>query len=210
MKKGFTLVEILVVIAIAAVLGSLAVNGYSQYRRTALLDFSADAIVAQIYEMQARTGHGDVDGVRIEAIRAELNGETIDSGSSSPEGEAKCYGFYFEDSGSGTFILKSFSQPFDGRKTWGGDEGWKYVGCTGDMVLTNFDLDKNVRIYGVKNDEADVSGNFYVRFYPPSAGVESDLAGLDVLEIGVQYGEGESFRRTVQFDLKTKNAEKVN
>ncbi|MBP9771235.1 prepilin-type N-terminal cleavage/methylation domain-containing protein, partial [Candidatus Gracilibacteria bacterium] len=37
-QKGFTLVEILVVMGIIAMLSTLAVNGYLTYRRSALLD----------------------------------------------------------------------------------------------------------------------------------------------------------------------------
>ncbi|MEK7086096.1 MAG: prepilin-type N-terminal cleavage/methylation domain-containing protein, partial [Patescibacteria group bacterium] len=129
-KKGFTLVEILIVLGIVAMLSVLAVNGYMSYRKSTLLDFAADNLIAQINEMKSKTRHGGGDSVKFEEIKAELEGGgSVDGEDVGSDSGSQCYGIYFENSGDG-FVAKSFVRPFGNQKVWDPGEGkWNYNGC---------------------------------------------------------------------------------
>ena len=55
-KQGFTLIELLIVLFIIAILSTLAINGYTQYRRSTLLDFSVDSFISKFYELRDKGG----------------------------------------------------------------------------------------------------------------------------------------------------------
>lgn len=143
-KKGFTLVEMLVVIAIVGMMSTLAIGGYIGYRKEVLLDLTVDNFISQLNQMQSRASYG--------------------------EGEGSCYGVYFVDEG-GVFTPKSFIQPFEGKKVWDVD-GWKYVGCPDPDLDILEDLGWDDQIV-IKNIEG-MSGDFFLRALPPEGKWQPD------------------------------------
>ncbi|PIR54993.1 hypothetical protein COU74_04635 [Candidatus Peregrinibacteria bacterium CG10_big_fil_rev_8_21_14_0_10_36_19] len=183
-KKGFTLVEILIVMMIVAVLSSLAVNGYTSYRKYALVDLSADSLIAQMNEARDKAAHG------------VYNGE-------SP----KCYGFYF-DQGS----VKGFDLKYSNKKIW--DEfkkDWVFSSClTFDSSNADFydlDLDNNLLTFS----GADM---FALIYYPPSGDVISydplQNAIDDKVKIDIQYGSenNERFKKEIFIDVTNGHVDK--
>lgn len=208
-KKGFTLVEILVVLAIIAVLSSLAINGYLQYRKSALLDLSADNIIAQINELREKTIHGDFGSGRYDEIRAELEGSGDDSGNPAGGGSL-CYGIFFEKSGE-NFEPRVFSVPFNGGKIWdNGLKSWSYEGCD-DLTgadMNNLELDENVFVKNITNGAGMGFYDVVLKFMPPKGELESKFSKDEVLKIRLQYGltDDLQFQRDIIFDLYNLNA----
>ncbi len=144
-KKGFTLVEMLVVIAIVGMMSTLAIGGYIGYRKEVLLDLTVDNFISQLNQMQSRASYG--------------------------EGEGSCYGVYFVDEGA-FFTPKSFIQPFEGKKVWDVD-GWKYVGCPDpDLdILEDLGWEDQIVVKSVEGVDRD----FFVRALPPEGKLEANL-----------------------------------
>lgn len=57
-KKGFTLIEILIVIAIMAVLIVLTLNSFSGYRQEAVLKLTEENILSNVNEAKLKVAHG--------------------------------------------------------------------------------------------------------------------------------------------------------
>lgn len=206
-KKGFTLVEILIVLGIVSLLSFLAVNGYISYRKSTLLDFAADNLISQINEMKSRAMHGGGDSVKFEEIKAELSGGEVLSGEVESV-SSQCYGIYFEKSGD-VFVAKSFTQPFVNKKEWDVVAGkWNYRGCgdfapgAGDIIL-----EKDSQVNIIEIDDSAVVGNFVIRFVPPNGEVEvSEDAQpfiADFVKIKMQYGldVDPQYQREIILDL---------
>jgi len=210
--KGFTLVEILVVIFIVGILSMSAVNGYTSYRRNALLDLSSDSVVSQINALRDKTIHGDFGSGRSEIVKEALKSDSKEVLPYENSSEALCFGIEFNDSGDG-FSLAGFDQQFQGHKVWDiVTEEWKYSGCGlfEPLAYTNFELDDLVKVEKVsviKNDESslDLTGNFYLRFSPPEG--EAEIEGVSdakSIVFGIRYGEGtdKNYTKDITFDLK--------
>ena len=217
-KKGFTLIEILIVIAIVGMLSTLAISGYMSYRKTALLDFAADSLISQITEMQENAAHGDFGSEKYESIRSSLDPDyqgTVDDVSGS---NSKCFGIYFK-SDSGGFSVESYDSDFVGQKVW--NNGWEYTGCGADKSnLRNLEVDEMVKIVGISflndsfSDISSPSSDLAFQFYPPDGAFEMSIDGqyfekdfsmspINYAQIKLQYGDQEDpdYVRYIDFDL---------
>ncbi|MEK7126933.1 MAG: type II secretion system protein [Patescibacteria group bacterium] len=230
-KKGFTLVEMMIVISIVAMLSVMSVNGYLSYRRSALVNLSAENIVSQISAMKSDSTYGGGSEERKDEIKLELGGGVSGGGVTSAEGTYKCYGVSFvkdED----VFLVGGFSQYFNGKKVWGGDaEGWVYEGCgavnggmsaggAGSVQERPFELDPQIFVKNFSFSEGSgghCSDNLFIRFIPPNGNAEascggSNFKGVDkdsVIMFDVSYGKEASnpVKKTITLNLSNLIAE---
>lgn len=219
-KKGFTLVEMMVVISIVALLSVMAVNGYLSYRKSALVNLSAENIVSQISAMKSDSTYGGGNEERKEAIKAELGGE--DSGDGVPSGTYKCYGVSFFGDDEDGFSAKGFSQHFNGKKVWNDvNEEWVYEGCDAVDALGDdypFELDPQIFVgdFAFPSDfDGHCSGQFFIRFVPLDGHAEVSCDGGNFNVIGkdfsasfsVSYGKESENKKTVSLNLGNLTAE---
>lgn len=216
LKKGFTLIELLIVMSIIAVLVTLAVSGYTTYRKAALADLAADGLVSQINEMRDKTIHGTGYGVV---------GEPVPAGGDVADENIKCYGLKFEkntDADDG-YKINSVTQKFVGKRVWK-DAKWEYRGC--DNVEENgqpLEMDQMVNIEkisildgGLGTEVSDT--RFAIRFVPPNASLQVLRGGAlefvaarsGSLVVKMRYGTGidDNYARNVTIDLATGKAVK--
>ncbi len=228
-KKGFTLVEILIVIMIIGILATSAVGGYTSYRRSALLSLSADDIVSQINFMRDRVIHGDYKSIRKDEIICDLmNGESeggvegceVDDDSIDvDDSSSSCFGFKY-----GVGELSLFSQDFNIRKENISGE-WVYKGCDNNFLtagvidLIDLKMDEIIGIDSVKKFDKDENylgelDTFYLRFSPPDGKIEYfvhndgtpiDYDNVDEVVVSLKYGET-VYRKEIVFDI---NAETI-
>ncbi|MFH1533887.1 MAG: prepilin-type N-terminal cleavage/methylation domain-containing protein [Nitrospirota bacterium] len=210
-SKGFTLVEMMVVLFIIAVLSTLAINGYTEYRRTALLDFAADSFTAQFYELRDNTIHGDFGGMAYEEISEAIAADEEYIG--TEENIANCFGYYLSGDGSEYSIQKfeiSYSNKleFDSvTETWS-REGCEYEELANDpTAFSDLGLDKEVNILGIYDEnEINLNENIAITFIPPNGEIYIDsMSGNAPLEVRIEmkYGESEEdrYKRNIFVDL---------
>ncbi len=195
----------MIVISIVAMLSVMSVNGYLSYRRSALVNLSAENIVSQISAMKSDSTYGGGNEERKDEIKAELSGEGFGEETTSAEGTYKCYGVSFvKDEDAGVFLVDGFSQPFTSKKVWGGDsEGWVYEGCgavndeASDFL---FELDSQIFVknFAFSNGlGGSCYDSFFMRFVPPNGNVETSCGGSNfkvvdkdsVIKFDVSYGK---------------------
>jgi prepilin-type N-terminal cleavage/methylation domain-containing protein len=230
-KKGFTLIEIVIVISIIALLSVTAVGTYVSYRKASLLDFAADNIVSQFYQMRSKTLYGDGNSERFDAIQSELSAEDTDVTvvvedlePSVPEDVSSlCYGMYLPEGSKSDRVYFAESNFID-KKVWFNDN-WEYGGCE-SFVFTDeaqsLAYDSDIKIISFeKSTGGDIKTPFLIGFTPPSgeAYFDGDLfsnapIAEDVFNLKIQFGEADDIRyqRIIKFDLfnLTANVEKVN
>lgn len=225
-NRGFTLVEILIVMAIVAMLSTLAVNGYMTYRKNTLLDLSADNLISQILEMRSKTIYGTGSSDKFEEIKAKLDGESADGDGDAADGgannSAKCYGVHFGKNDDDEFEVKGFEQDFNNKKIWKLDlQKWQYQGCddfvpsVADQVLEE---DSQVKILEVTDGNGGDLDSLVMRFFPPNGVLEisendgqkfdSKFESGDLLKIKLQYGADDDpqYQRMIEFDPVNKTA----
>ncbi len=219
-QKGFTLIEVLLVMMIIGILSTLAVNGYSQYRRVALLDLSADNVVSQIYELRSRSIHGDFGDDKYQDILLKLEDGDMDfdeKEESTSDSFPKCFGFYFEEGENG-YVPVVFEQEFLGKKIWNVvSKDWTYLGCgkfdSSKDVTDSFELDGDASIVEVQGVRGSLS-DLFVRFLPPNGEIEISLDGglkfyssddFDEIAFVLKYGvsDDDYYKRKILFNLKT-------
>ena len=226
-KDGFTLVEILLVIFIIAVLSTLAINGYMSYRRAALLDFTADSFISQLYELRDRTIHGEYGGNEFELIKEAIEsgeeyGEEEGADGNVDEGQdAKCFGFLFEGDGDGGVEIKKFRVPYKGVKSIHQgdlvDAYWVFETCdySGLELEENYlplGFDDDVHFIGIY-DENDVAlSDFRITFVPPEGEIEVSFDGsqeMEVVKLIVKYGESDDdkYKRNIFINLESGKAQ---
>ena len=178
-REGFTLLEMLIVISIIGIISTMAILGYTQYRRSALIELSVDSFISQVDEIRSDVFYG--------TIAATDENSTL-----------SCSGFAFEN---GKIVM--FSQEFTGKKVWDETLGnWVYLGC-GDYnnrTVKAFELDTDINI----NEGVDGSLNtFVMRFSPPDALVEVSFdSGLNFKKM--RRGEFSFFMRYGESDVNVR------
>ena len=195
-KKGFTLVEILIVVMIVGLLSSIAIGSYTHYRKASLLELAADNIISSLY--------GARDNVK---FGKDLPASGGSIGSTGSAGSAKCEGVRFsdQDGGQGPGYVKRVSTEFSSKKKWV-DGGWQITGCASDVEEKLIELDDLVSVEKILLDGVEIS-ECEIFFAPPDGDVvfrESGGGGGDSLEVVVKYGEGadDSYRKIIGIDLK--------
>jgi len=192
-KKGFTLVELLIVMFIIAVLVTLSVGGYTAYRKAALIDLNADLLVSQIDEMRDKTIHGTQFGDSL-----------------------KCFGLKFSKADSdseGLYEMMAVSYGFTDRKVWNPvSQKWEYEGCgVEDVTPLIFEMDPMVNVESIEIGEGSnftefTADNLAFRFVPPDGNIEVVGQGIggNIL-VKLRYGNGvdQRYSRTVSIDLTT-------
>jgi len=223
-QKGFTLVEIMVVMAIVAMVSVLSVGGYLQYRKSTLLGLTADSIVSQLYAQRDNAIFGSYKSERAGEIRKELDGEIIDNKNVF---DSRCFTVLFEKNAEdGKFSVYALQKKFSGQKKWFGDS-WVYEGCTdivGEKAL--FEIDSMVKIDNVfvgnfsgNGNGVQVSQTLDVDFLPPDGNMQVFLdkvfqsgdstssgatGSMPVfgMKIDISYGENSgNFKKSVFFDF---------
>ncbi|MCX6735239.1 MAG: prepilin-type N-terminal cleavage/methylation domain-containing protein [Candidatus Peregrinibacteria bacterium] len=226
-QKGFTLVEILVVMGIIAMLSTLAVNGYITYRRSALLDLGADNLVSQLNAMKAKATYGTSTDKKFQDIKKELGAETPANPvkiEDSAGGTSKCFGIVFEksnDKNVGNFTVKSFEVPFVNTKVWKHvSQSWGYKGCDDlkdNSPKQSLNLDAQMKILSVSYDGNTTYDKLVFRFLPPSGKLEAvgNLEGPDkilepkIVKIIVSSGDTLDPNYERQIELNLSNAKAV-
>lgn len=195
-KKGFTLVEMLMVIAIIGMLSTLAVTGYMGYRKSTVLDLAVDNFISQLNQMRSNTIYGKADSMRFDDIQAAVDGGTGEI--AFAENLSKCFGIYFEQQGE-YFVANSFQQDFVGKKVWDG-QAWGYQGCPvpDAGVLEPLSLDDQI----VVKEISEGGDGFYVRATPPDGKLQT---GPEVENFTVVLGYPdeleEKYQRTILIDV---------
>lgn len=182
-NKAFTLVELLIVIAIVGMLAVLSIAGYSSYRKNALSDFAVEGLIAKMNEMKESAIYG-------------------------VNQDPQCFGVAFMMD-AGNYKIGSFKQIFDtDAKIWdSGKMKWVDQGCDKNQVpiidtLTTFDVDPMLNVasisIGSSSGSPPIPGDFFVRFSPPNGEFEvkangsSDWGAIPIgatnITIVTQYG----------------------
>ncbi|MDD3861531.1 MAG: type II secretion system protein [Candidatus Gracilibacteria bacterium] len=204
LKKGFTLVEMLVVISIVAILSVLAVSGYTSFRKASLIDLSADALIAQIDEMKEKAIHGTKGGVD------EDGAEFL-----------RCYGLEISKGGESGYEIGAVSYKFTNKKVWK-DARWQYEGCANeDEEAGIFEMDSMVSVSEITMKGADggvetdfTGDNIVFRFAPPNGDLEIlEVAGAGgnfsgKILIKIVYGNDDNYSRIVEIDSASGKAVK--
>ncbi len=200
MRKGFTLIEMLIVMAIIGALSTLAIGGYMDFRRSSLLDLSADNLISQLENLKSRAKYGEVGSVKFDEISERIAGNDVKSVNES----LKCFGFYFKSGENGEYEIKAYTLPFLNLKTYDViSKKFKYSGCDEFSKRSEFDLNLEKGI-SVGADNVELS-NLILRFVPPSGDVEVSIdSGLKYAENDLsfllKYGEDS---RKIHFDSRT-------
>lgn len=219
LPKGFTLVEMLIVMFIIAVLSTLAINGYTEYRRTALLGFAADSFTAQFYGLRDSTMHGDFGSVEYEKILEAVEDETLEyEPSLDPNYDpdvASCFGYYLRTDG-GDYSIQKFKISYSNKLEYDlVSEDWSRKGCEynelydlalTETVFSDLGLDEDISVVGIYDENGvDLSENIAITFIPPNGEIYIDSGVSDPKEVRIEikYGKSEEdkYKRNIFIDL---------
>lgn len=190
---------------LVAALAVLSVGGYLQYRKSTILNLSADSIIAQIYSQRDKAMLGSYKGQRAEEIRTELDKVSGNSGVETvlkkDVFDSKCFIVLFEKSVDGEFLAYMSQKNFSGKKIFVGDS-WEYKGCkdvtNGTVIQKNlFELDALIKIDNVSignfsegGVKTQVSQSLEVKFLPPDGKiqvlVDGQVKNADITQAGAQ------------------------
>ncbi len=211
-KKGFTLVEILIVITIVGLLATISIGGYTSFRKSSVLDLAADSIVADIYDARDSAKFGKVIGGGDVSDSTENNDGEIEGSSS------KCFGVRFtiaNGNGSSDAVnfsgIEKFTTDFNTKKKWDNLKGrWVYEGCgeTNEDFLTSVNLGELLKVEqiyqganGVVSGEVEVEADSCeVLFSPPNG----EIFRSDCADIVIGYGDSDNdLKRKITIDSNT-------
>lgn len=173
-KSGFTLVEMLVVIAIVSILAIVAVSSYTRYRKASLVELAAQNIVANLYEAR----------------------DSVKYGKATDSDFSKCRGLLISTK-DGVGIQK-MTADFKSEKIF--KEGkWVSGDCSSDssgFVSEPIDMDDFVNVVSV-----GIGEELAIWFMPPNA--ETNLEGDAVVLLQYGEDKDVSFQRNIKINLKT-------
>jgi len=194
-NKGFTLIEVLIVVVIVGLLSTLAIGSYSQYRKASLLNIAADNIVSSLYGARSDVKFGAVSSRTFSTCEGLLF-ESVPAGQGANDKVANDK-------------VKRISTPYSDKKKWIND-GWQVSGCDSSAVTKeNISLDDLVGVEKLSLDGVDV--NSCGILFVPSDGRVVLIEGCSsysltggVLAVTVKYGENDndSSRKIIEIDLK--------
>lgn len=216
-KDGFTLVEVLMVVFIIGILSTLAISGYTRYRKDALLELNSDGLISQIYELRDNTIHGDFGKERYDAIVEAVEDPDIEQLDPDTETSAKCFGLYFFEN-----QVKGFSTDFSKKKVWNeGMQDFVAAGCAFNPQLRvdfeslfDLELDSDIEVYEIIDSDGSEYDELIITFFPPDGDIEvkrnfqQSVFGDQIFTIGLKYALSEQDRdkRSVIFDTKSGSA----
>jgi len=189
-QKGFTLIEMLIVIFIIGLLALMSVGAYTHYRKSAMVNLAADNVVSLLYKARQEVKSGKVfdeeEGSKCRGLNISVN-----------DGEDGA-----EDFGG----IKAVEMDYSSVKVL---VKWVETGCVDESAVEMaVDLDDLVKV-----SEVSPEGNYTLMFVPPEGEfVFSSSSGLlethDELEVHLKYGDDEEskYTRTILIDKKTGNA----
>lgn len=217
-KKGFTLVEMLIVITIVGLLATVSISGYTSFRKSSVLDLAADSIVADIYDARDSAKFGKVIGGGDVSDSTENNDGEIEGSSS------KCFGVRFtiaNGNGSGDVVnfsgIEKFTTDFNTQKKWNSLKGrWIYEGCgeTDEKFITYVNLGELLKVEqiykgvsgGVSEEVESGEGSGVgvdsceVLFSPPNG----EVSRSDCADIVIGYGDSDNdLKRKITIDSNT-------
>jgi len=230
-RSAFTLVEIIVVMGIVAMLAVLSVGGYLQYRKSTILNLSADSMVSQIYSQRDKAVLGAYKSQRADEIRTELDKVSgVATGLSKNVSIPKCFTVLFEKGTDGKFLAYTSQKNFSGKKIWLGNS-WVYEECKDPIngtlpEKTAFDLDSLIKIdkvsvgnFSGNGKGNDVLSSLEVRFLPPDGKIEvlvdgqvqnpdltystsANSAPVFGMKVDISYGDNNpDYQKSVLFDF---------
>jgi len=223
-KKGFTLIELILVIGIMAILATFSVNSYIQYRKSILLDLNVDNIISQFLKAHSSTFYGRFDGDRAYDIRDALNDNDNDDKIliSQNRDSSLCHGIYFKKNNEEDYFnMYEFKSEFSNKKKWksvvGGEGDWYYESCVNPEFDSNnsdfrpLDLDDSIVVKEMRiGSSTDVfSGDsFYFMAEPPNANwivsdnVSNGVSNNISLLIGYKNDPLERYEKTINLNFK--------
>lgn len=145
--KGFTLIEVLIVISIIMIFAMTAVNSFTSYRQVAVLDLSQDFVTSFIGQVKAKAAHGR----------------------SAESGEAVCFGLRIEKGSNG---LNTIQWPYDSRD-FIEDADYKVGRCKQNASVLEEDFhsfDDKITVAGIFIGDTSVSQDELLLIYQPPDG----------------------------------------
>ncbi len=150
-QKGFTIIEMLAVLAIFSILTAIVVFNYAKFRSDTILTNMAYEVALSIREAQ-------IYGV---SARSSVSGETADF--------TNAYGIYIPTIPTNAYYLFSDTDSANGGT---GDKTFSGSDCTisnGDTCITPYTLQQNIKITAVYvNDGCENSTKFSILFKRPN------------------------------------------
>ena len=180
-RGGFTLIEMLIVVAIVGILAITSIAAFTSYRNSSLLDVSADNIISTFYQQRDEVRLGKISG----SEGALCKGLAVDADS-----------------------VRIVSAPFAGQKSFDSEsQRWIYKGCDmGELTYEDLNLDDLVSVAEIKP-----AGTYELLFMPPEGEFVASGGGFgDEVEVILQYGDdaNATYQRMVSINLKSGNANK--